>query len=221
MHPKEFEELIEAALRKAPTDADLAETYTDAADRQRVRRRALIAATLSAVVMQSQQRFQRNADGSVDVEPNAGVFSELASAMRDFDHDRARADLGKSAELILRPVGRGSIDELKTVTAARKNLIRWLAVIDLWDGNRDPDFISQTELFKFAAKKGAGKAGSLRTELSNFRRGEASAPELSLFYDMIDLAKSISRADAAKSPFELLLPAALALGETSAKRTIG
>jgi hypothetical protein len=149
------------------------------------------------------------------------VFSELASAMRDFDHDRARADLGKSAELILRPVGRGSVDELKTVTAARKNLIRWLAVIDLWDSDRDPDFISQTELFKFAAKKGAGAAGSLRTELSNFRRGEASAPELSLFYDMIDLAKSISRADGAISPFELLLPAALALGETSAKRTIG
>jgi hypothetical protein len=221
MHPKTLEEAIGAALRAAPTHAKLAETYTDAADRQRVRLRALIAATLSAVVTHSHQCVQGNADGSVDVEPITTEFSELAAAMRDFDHDRVRADLGKNAELILRPVGRESVDAVKTVTANRKHLIRWLAVIDLWDKERDLGFTSQTDLFKFAAEKEAGRAGSLRTELSKFRNGQASGPELGLFNDTIDLAKRLSEANDATSPFELLLPAVLGLGKSSTKPTLG
>jgi hypothetical protein len=214
VNPKDFEEMIEAALRTAPADADLAETYTDAADRQRVRRRALIAATLSAVVTQSHQHIQRNADGSIDVEPSSTELSELAAAVRDFDHDRARADLGENAELIFRPVGRESVDAPKTVPANRKQLIRWLAMIDLWDKDRDLGFTSQSNLFKFAAAKGVGRAGSLRTELSKFRNGRASAPELGLFNDTIDLATRLSEANDATSPFELLLPAVLGLSKS-------
>lgn len=208
-----FKDHLTAALLAVPLDASLAETYTDFADRRHVRQRALVAATLQAVFTFVNQRLDRNADGSVDVEPEPDALSELASAMRDYEHDRERADMGKIGELIFRPVGRESIVAKRTISAARKNVIRWLALIDVCNAERDIGFGSQAELLRFAAEKGAGKPGSLRTGLSNLRNGIASMQELSMFHDTIDLARRLSAADARKTPFELLLPAIVGLSE--------
>lgn len=216
--PTTFEDHLRQALLALPTDALLAETYTDFADRRHVRQRALVAATLQTVFTFVNKRLERNADGGVHVVPEADVLSELASAMRDYEHDRERADVGKSGELLFRPAGRESVDITRTTSAARKNIIRWLALIDLWNDENDVGFTSQTELLKFAAEKGAGTPGSLRTELSNLRNGKASAPELGLFNDTIDLARRLAAADGTKSPFDLLLPAVVGLNDTSTKR---
>ena len=77
---------IEQYLDKVPSDATLKDTYVDAADRQQVRRRALIAAALDAI-FEHQSPAVLDEGIEVEVGLERDVWSDLADVRRDFKHD--------------------------------------------------------------------------------------------------------------------------------------
>ena len=174
----------------------------------RVRRRGLISATLDAVFRHGHKKIPVDADGSVVVTSQTDAFSELSCARLDFLHDQTLLDLGGTAELVLRPVGRETVTKRQTISAKRKVLIQWLAAIELWEEGKDIGFTTRQELMASAALHTGRESGAIKTARSDLENGrKCSKAELVLYHDLIERARSISqRGQGRKTPFELLLP---------------
>jgi len=222
----QLEAEIANALAMVPSDTVLAALYTDAGDRMRVRRRGLISATLDAVFRHGYKKIPIDADGSVAVMSQPDAFSELAYARLDFLHDQTLLDFGRTAELVLRPVGRETVTKRQTISAKRKVLIQWLAAIELWEEGKDIGFTTQEELMAFAAQHTGRESGSIKTARSDLENGrKCSKAELVLYHDLIDhdlieRARSISqREQGRKTPFELLLPVVVGIAGAAYKKS--
>ena len=217
----QLEAEIADALALVPSDTVLTAQYTDAGDRMRVRRRGLISATLDAVFRHGHKKNPADADGSVAVMSQPDAFSELASARMDFLHDQTLLDFGRTAELVLRPVGRETVTKRQTISAKRKVLIQWLAAIELWEEGKDISFTTQQELMAFAALHTGRESGAIKTARSDLENGrKCSKAELVLYHDLIERARSISqREQGRKTPFELLLPVVVGIAGAAYKRS--
>jgi hypothetical protein len=203
---------VRTALAKVRSASELAQLYVDPEDRRRVRDRELISATLNAIVSLVEAKHLKETDGSVNVLLVDDIMSELAWALRQFDHDRARIDGGMKPELVLKPVARESIDQKGQISASRKLLIHWLVAVQLWDKDKDRRFRTMSELLDLAAKLANTTAGRLKTERKNFSAGQASRAELELYHDLIDDVTGLAALSKdVQSPFALIMPSVLAL----------
>lgn len=211
-NPISLEERIEKHLSRAATHEELQDTYVDAADRIRVRRRGLIEALLNAVFEHEAQNVDpKGIEVAKDAPPS--VWSELADARRDYLHDVELLNSGKNGELVLKPT---KMDEALTdvpIKAKVKELITWLAVIHLWQENISQNFPTQASVIDKAARSMERKAGSIKTELSYYTKQERpSDKQIAYFWQLIDLAQRLARTAGSESDaFKLLLPAALTL----------
>jgi|AntAceMinimDraft_12_1070368.scaffolds.fasta_scaffold29517_3 hypothetical protein len=200
---------IYAKLTAATKETELAAKYLDKGDLKRVRKRALIIGALEAI-------FEHQLAGGEDaiaVEIEKTPLAELADAMRDFIHDTERLDNGHSAELVAAPVGRETIDGLKTITASRKSMILWLAVAHLWKQGITEEFPTQKALLEEAANLLKRTAQSLKIELHKIRQhGVKNAEEKTYFNSIVSFAESLAVEGVPRqSAFNLLLPIARAI----------
>jgi hypothetical protein len=215
-----LEDKIKRHLANVPDDATLKDTYVDASDRQRVRRRALIAATLGAVFEhQSQVVFDKEDKVKVGIKPD--VFSELADARRDFLHDTKRLDHGAAADVLLVPATKEALPE--EITASKPTLFRrwlviyWLAVGELWTLKDAPHFPSKRDVFKEAERFTGKKVSSLESELSRIRGGSRfSKLECDFFEELLCMARTSAKGDGNRTALNLLLPAVRALSIANA-----
>lgn len=207
-----LEAKIRIALAKARPDSELTEHYIDVEDRRRVRGRELISRALHAVLDDTAGKLRTNLDGSVELVLFEDGMSDLATALREFDHDRTRIDVGAKPELVLKPVARESVDLARGIPASRVLLIRWLVAIDLWTKGIDLQFRTQTALLNFAAPFARTTAGRIKTERKNFYAGSAPRAELELYQDLIDDVTNRANDDPdGNSPFMLFFPGVMAL----------
>jgi hypothetical protein len=207
-----LEAKIRLALAKARPDSELEQHYSDTEDRRRVRGRELISLALRAVIDDTEGKLRTNQNGSAEVLLTEDGMSDLATALREFDHDRTRIDVGAKPELVLRPVARESVDLARGIPAGRVLLIHWLVAIHLWNKQTDLQFRTQTALLTFAAGFAHTTAGRLKTERKKFHAGSASRAELGLYQDRIDYVTELARDDTDRnSPFRLFLPGVIAL----------
>jgi hypothetical protein len=132
-----LEAKIRLALAKARPDSELEQHYSDTEDRRRVRGRELISLALRAVIDDTEGKLRTNQNGSAEVLLTEDGMSDLATALREFDHDRTRIDVGAKPELVLRPVARESVDLARGIPAGRVLLIHWLVAIHLWNKQTD------------------------------------------------------------------------------------
>lgn len=208
-----LEERVRLALVNTRTLHQLAEQYADLADQRRVRGRELISSALRAILANVDGKRLTDPDGSIDVLLlGLDPISDLANALREFDHDRARIDMGAKPELVLKPVASESVEYTRTPSASRKMLIRWLVIIQLWDKKVDRQFRTQAGLLEFAAAYAKSTAGRLKAERRKFNKGEALRHDLEFYHDLIDDVTSMARDSTdGHSPFRLLLPGVIAL----------
>ena len=215
-----LEERIETQLLCTPSRAQLKNDYTDPADRQNVRNRALIAAVLDACF---EHGFPDNETDSIEITTGQDpeVWSELASARRAFCRDANYLNNGRKAESCLSPIPQESIIPKNTIGEDRELLIIWLATVELWDNKRDHKrFKSQKAIFDIAAEACDTTVSSYRTHRSEMKkslRGEGtrfSAQEQEFYQSLISEAKSTLAATIeGDTAFNLLFPAALACSE--------
>ena len=214
-----LEDRIKQCLANVPSDATLEDTYADAADRRRARRRALITATLDAIF---EHQFPAVSDKGIEVEVGTkpDVLSELAAARRDFMHDAKRLDSGAAAELALKPTKTDDNLTTKTLTAQKKEAIVWLVLAHIWHDEVGDEFPTQTSVFDAAGKATDRSSGSFRTELSHFTTQKGpSTEELAHFWDLAGLAEQLAKtAGNAKGRFSLLLPAAKVLSGAAIRK---
>jgi hypothetical protein len=210
---KSLEDRIVEKLHAVPKDTELLKTFVDKADRQGVRRRALIGATLDAIF---EHGFPEEG-ASVEVERGCSVLSELAAARRDFLHDAERLKNGKKAERILRRVSPDTIDPEQQISASIKVLIIWFALLELWDRNGVPEYPTKEALIMEAAENTGRTAGSIKAQMSRFKNEKnPSDPEWQYFSQLLEAARQRSEeSQGGHSAFELLLPAALALSKAN------
>jgi hypothetical protein len=207
-----LEAKVRIALAKARPVSELEPLYIDKADRRRVRGRELISLALKAIIDSTEDKRRTNPNGSVDVLLTEDSMSDLATALREFDHDRTRIDMGATAELVLKPIAREAVDSARSTPAGRVLLIHWLVVIQLWNKRTDLQFRTQTALLNFAAGFAHTTAGRLKTERKKFHAGSASRADLILYQDLIDDITNLARIDTdGSSPFRLFLPGVMAL----------
>ena len=217
-----LEDRIEAHLAKVPADDELKHNYVDRSDREKVRRRALIAAVLDAVF---EHGFSEVDAGGVDVEVGTkpDLWSDLADARRDFQHDCEHLDNGENARGCLVPLAKDGIVPVSTITARRKIMIVWLAVIKLWDKADDKHLFENRECVRnVAAASTDEKASSYKTNLSNMNNGKRfSEKETDFYRDLVTSTVASSRAPGEKrSAFQLLFPAAMALSAGRSPKTL-
>jgi hypothetical protein len=199
-------------IAKARPRTELAQLYTDPEDQRRVRGRELISLALRAVIDDTESKLRTNPNGSVEVLLTEDGMSDLATALREFDHDRTRIDVGAKPELVLKPVAQESVDLARGIQARRILLIHWLVAINLWTKQIDRQFRTQTALLNFAASFAHTTAGRLKTERKNFHAGSASRAELGLYQDLIDDVTNMANDDPkGNSPFMLFFPGVIAL----------
>jgi len=208
-----LEERIEVHLKQAPTDEGLRDDYVDPSDRERVRRRALIAATLDAVFEHGFS--QVGADGlEVEVGLERDVWSDLADVRRDFKHDIELLNNGQRAQGSLAPVSKESIIPQSAVGAARELLIVWLAVIEVWEKAKDHNHFKTRGAVRDAAATASGATSkSYKTSRSNMKNGKRfSQREREFYQELLELAYLAAQTPGEKhSAFKILLAAALAL----------
>jgi len=209
-----LKERIEAQLKRAPTDMELANDYVDPADRLRVRRRKLIAAALNALFELGFADI--GPDGAwVEVSAEPNVWNDLAAARRDYLHDIELLDAGRRPQLILHPTERDTTETEVPINAKVKELITWLAVIHLHQPGLDETFPTQASIIAHAAKAAGRHATSLTTSLSQYLNAHRpSDQQLTQFWDLVAMAQILAReAGDENIAFNLLLPAATALSK--------
>lgn len=204
-----LEARVELALRRVPNDAAFAAAYTDPADRMRVRRRAAIAAILDAVFEHGFRQHLMAPETTVAVGyENADAL--LAGARLDFIHDQALVDGGRPAELVLRPVGRETVDAVEGITSSRQLMILGLVLIELWQRSDATTYKTRTEVRSLVARQTGMAPTTLKTQRSNFKNAKyCSQVELASFTENVDLVRQMATGTT-HSPFALLLPAFLA-----------
>lgn len=213
-----LERRISEAMATVPSDAALAETYVDPADRLRVRRRAAIAAVLDAVFDHSFAPHLAGPTRTIEVggDDNAAL---LNAARLDFQHDRARLDNGRSAELVLQPVGRETVDAVRGIKPSRELMILGLVLIELWQKSDAPQYTTQRQVLNLVADSTGMTFATIKTQRSNFENGQnCSPPELAYYAQHLDLMREMA-AGSGHSSFALLLPAFLARSELAYPRT--
>jgi hypothetical protein len=211
-----LEERIKAHLTQAPTDEDLRDNYIDPSDRERVRCRALITATLDAIF---EHGFPEEEALELEVYLDAKhiVWSELASARRAYRHDVEFLDAGRSAQLILTPTKTDATLTEMPISAKVKELILWLAVIHLHQEGLDTCFPTQHSVIDLAAKSTRRQINAIRSELTNYTTQNRPSPtQIAHFWEQVSMAQALARTIGdEKGAFSLLLPAALALSESA------
>lgn len=214
-----LEARVELALRGVPNDAAFAAAYTDPADRLRVRRRAAIAAILDVLFEHGfDQRLMSHV--TVAVVGQEDTCSLLSATRLDYTHDRVLLDGGLPAELVLRPVGRETVDGDRGIKPSRKDMILGLVLIELWQAADANLFRTRTEVRKFVAQQTNMKDAAIKTQRSNFRNGKNCSPaELAYYTEHLDLIRQMA-AGCTQSPFALLLPAFRAKCEMAYPRTM-
>lgn len=215
-----LEELIEAHLKRAPTNTELKDDYVDPADRQNVHHRALISAVLDACF---EHGFPESDTGTFEVEvgQDPDIWSELANARNAFNRDAHRLNHGNNAQSCLSPVPKESVIPTNTIGADRELLIVWLATIEVWDKGSDANrFATRKAIFDTAAKASGTTSASYKSNRSSMKRSiqgkgnRFSQAEQKMYKELINETESASAlSDEALSAFALLLPAALALSE--------
>lgn len=216
-----LEERIEAHLKLAPTDTQLADDYVDPADRQNVRHRALISAVLDAYF---EDGFSDCDTDIIEVEvgQKPDVWSELANARSAFNRDAHRVNNGNKAENCLSPAPKESIIPTSTIGADRELLIVWLATIEVWekthDGNR---FKSRKAVFDAAANASGTKSNSYKTNRStmkhNLEANRFSQGEKEMYEALLkDVRTEAAASNGAPSAFDILFTAARVLSERKA-----
>ncbi len=202
----------------ATTNAALAAIYVDAADRQRVRHRALILALLDACFEHS---FPDSSAGGLEIDAGVepDIWSELASSRRAFAHDVQLLDAGRRAQLILKPTKTDVAVTDAPTTAKMRELILWLAVIHLHQAGIVAKYPTQGSVIEAAAKATGRKPGSILTELSSYKTGNGTSDEhIAQFWDLVATTQALARDEGnEKRAFALLLPAALALSEAAVR----
>jgi len=101
------------------------------------------------------------------------------------------------------------------ISAKRKELIIWLAVIHLHQEDIDENYPTQKSVIEQAAKATGRKSDSIKSELSYYStQNRASSQQIAYFWQLIDLVETLARSSGEpKAAFSLLLPAALVLSE--------
>jgi hypothetical protein len=211
-----LEDRIDDHLTRAPTDKDLCDDYVDPSDRERVRRRALIAATLDAIF---EHGFpQVGADGlEVEVGLERDVWSDLADARRDFKHDCDLLDAGHKPQLILQPTKTDTSLAAPSIAGKVKELIIWLAVTHLHQDGLDARFPTQQSVISTAASVTGRSPNAIHTELSRYTtQNGPSIDHIDHFWKLIQMTQALAReAGDEKGAFALLLPAALAISKSA------
>ena len=207
-----LEDRIVEHLAQVATDAELKDLYVDASDRQRVRRRRFIQATLDAIF--EHNSFEEATTGkTVEGALAPDHLSNLANARRDFHHDVALLDKGRHAELILKPIETDITNTEVPIKAKVKELILWLAVIHLHQEKLNENYPTQQSVITKAAEATGRSKNSILTELSNYKtQKRGSKTQINYFLEIINSVQTIARAgDDENTAFNLLLPAALAI----------
>lgn len=211
-----LEERIEDHLTQAPTDEGLRDNYVDTSDRERVRRRALIAATLDAIFEHGCSQVE--ADGlEVEVGLERDVWSDLADVRRDFKHDCDLLDAGRKSQLILQPTKTDTSLATPSINARVQELILWLAVIHLHQVGLDARFPTQQSVIAKAASVTERRPDAIHTELSRYTTQKGpSRVHIDHFWKLVLMAQTLAReAGDEKEAFALLLPAALAISKSA------
>ena len=213
-----LEERIKDHLMQAPTDEGLRDDYVDPSDRERVRRRALIAATLDAIFEHGFS--QVGADGlEVEAGLERDVWSDLTGARRDFKHDCYLLNAGGKPQLILRPTKTDTALATPSINAKVQELILWLAVIHLHQVGIDARFPTQQSVITKAASVTERRPNAIHTELSRYKtQNGPSSVHIDYFWELVVMARTLARkAGDEKGAFALLLPAALAITKSATK----
>ena len=207
---------IEQYLDKVPSDATLKDTYVDAADRQQVRRRALIAAALDAI-FEHQSPAVLDEGIEVEVGLERDVWSDLADVRRDFKHDCDLLDAGRKPQLILQPTKTDTSLATPSINARVQELILWLAVIHLHQEGLDTRFPTQQSVIAKAASVTERRPNALHTELSRYTtQNGPSRVQIDHFWKLVQMAQTLAReAGDEKGAFALLLPGALAITKSA------
>ena len=208
-----LEECIKTHLMKVQADKRWKQEDGDKSDRERVKRRALIAAALDAIF---EHGFHEVGPEGIEVEviSEKDVWSDLAIARRDFHHDAQLLDNGERATGCLRPVDKESIVPESAIGAERELMIIWLAVIELWDENRDQNlFKNRSGIMIAAAEATAGAPKSYNSNRSYIKSGKRfTSHEVNFNNELIAMAKAagIGAEGENYSPFQTLFAAAKA-----------
>ena len=206
-----LEDRIVEHLAQVATDAELKDLYVDASDRQRVRRRTKISAVLYAIFEHGFAEVDAN---GIEIDFESDTASDLATVMREFQHDAELLNDGKNARGCLAPVAKESINPKNGVTAERKLIIIWLAVIELWDKSSDKHLFPTRKAVMIAA---AGSTASTRetykTNRSYIKNGNRfSQQELKLYHSLIkDVEHYANTPGEGGSALQILIPAARAM----------
>jgi hypothetical protein len=208
-----LEERIKTHLKKVQADKRWKQGDADKSDRERMRRRALIAAALDAIF---EHGFREAGPEGIEVEVSSekDVWSDLAIARQDFQNDAKLLDNMEHATGCLRPVDKESIIPKSTIGAERELMIIWLAVIELWDKARDQKLLkNRSAIMVAAAEATAGSPDSYKTNRTNIKKGERfTSHEVNFYNDLIAMAKAGGASTEGEncSPFQTLLAAAKA-----------
>lgn len=208
---KSLEKRIETYLKKVQADERWKQSDEDKSDRERVKRRALIAAALNAIF---EHGFYEVGPEGIEVEVNTerDVWSDLANARLDFQHDAQLLDNGERATGCLRPVDKESIIPKGAIGAERELMIIWLAVIELWDESCDRSlFKNLSGIMMAAAEATAGTPKSYKANRSYIKTGKRfTSHEVNFYNDLIAMAKAGGTGAEGEnySPFQTLFAAA-------------
>ena len=208
-----LEERIETYLKKVQADERWKQGDGDKSDRERMRRRALMAASLDAIF---EHGFREVGPEGIEVEVSSevDVWSDLAIARQDFQNDAKLLDNMKPATGCLRPVDKESIIPKSTIGAERELMIIWLAVIELWDKARDQKLVKNRSAIMIAAAEAiAGSPATYKTNRTYIKKGQRfTSHEVSFYNDLIAMAKAGGASTQGKSgsPFQTLFAAAKA-----------
>jgi hypothetical protein len=208
-----LEERIKTDLKKVQADKRWTQGDGDKSDRERMRRRALIAAALDAIF---EHGFREAGPDGIEVEVSSekDVWSDLAIARQDFQNDAKLLDNMEHATGCLRPVDKESIIPKSTIGAERELMIIWLAVIELWDKARDQKLLkNRSAIMVAAAEATAGSPDSYKTNRTNIKKGERfTSQEVNFYNDLMAMAKAGSASTEGEncSPFQTLFAAAKA-----------
>lgn len=208
-----LEERIKTHLKKVQADERWKHGDGDKSDRERMRRRALISASLDAIF---EHGFREVGPEGIEVEVSSerDVWSDLAIARQDFQNDAKLLDNMERATGCLRPVDKESIIPESTIGAERELMIIWLAVIELWDKARDRKLLKNlSAIMAVAAEATEGSPGSYAANRTNIKKGERfTTHEVNFYNELITMAKAggASTEGDKCSPFQTLFAAAKA-----------
>ena len=183
-----LEERIKTHLKKVQADERWKHGDGDKSDRERMRRRALISASLDAIF---EHGFREVGPEGIEVEVSSerDVWSDLAIARQDFQNDAKLLDNMERATGCLRPVDKESIIPESTIGAERELMIIWLAVIELWDKARDRKLLKNlSAIMAVAAEATEGAPAAIariKFDLSlpvTYKKGKFAGVELKMVW---------------------------------------